>query len=139
MYLGLDPSSVVCSFEGDPATINIALTNFESYDISNIKLIEGNIDTTLPEFLQNPKKIDLVLIDANHRYEPTLQYFNLLSRRIANKGIVIMDDIYHSKEMKRAWDELKMHKLVYGSIDLYRLGILFFDPSLNHQHYILSM
>jgi hypothetical protein len=29
--------------------------------------------------------------------------------------------------------------LVYGSIDLYRCGILFFDPALNKQHFILSL
>ena len=135
LYLALNSSVNVTTFEGNSAMVNIALTHFESFEKSNIHLIEGNIDTTLEQYLQKPSRLDFVFMDANHRYEPTIRYFNLLTRRMAPKGIIVMDDIYHSPEMTKAWRELLEHELVYGSADLFRFGILFFDPALNRQHY----
>jgi predicted O-methyltransferase YrrM len=119
--------------------VNIALTHFEAFEITNIKLVEGNIDQTLPDFLQLSEKIDFVFMDANHRFEPTLRYFNLLMKRMTPRGIIVMDDIYYSPEMTQAWNALRTHKVVYGSVDLFRMGILFFDPALNHQHYTWSV
>lgn len=139
LYLAIHPDTRVFTFEGNPALNNIALTHFEYFEKKNIFQVPGNIDVTLPEFLQNPSKINFALIDANHRYEPTIRYFNLLQKRLTEKSIMVIDDIHWSAEMEKAWKELSRHELVYGSIDLYRCGILFFDPALNRQHFILSL
>lgn len=138
LYLSKVEDSQVVTFEGNPAMISIAQTNFEYFNKTNIELIEGNIDQTLPDYLQDPAKIDFALIDANHRYEATLSYFNQIARRMSDHGIIVLDDIYHSEEMAKAWNEIKRHDLVYGSVDLYRCGILFFDLNLNKQHFIWS-
>lgn len=139
LYLAKDKDRKVFTFEGSQSLINIALTHFELFNKSNIKLIEGNIDKALPQFLQATDKINFVLMDANHRYESTIRYFNQLVRRLNEKSIVVIDDIHWSEEMEKAWKELHKHELVYGSIDLYRCGLLFFDPALNKQHFILSL
>jgi predicted O-methyltransferase YrrM len=139
LYLANNNNKKVFTLEGSQPLINIALTHFELFDKKNITLIEGNIDKTLPQFLQATEKINFALIDANHRYEPTVRYFNQLARRLNEKSIVVLDDIHWSAEMEKAWKELHKHELVYGSIDLYRCGILFFDPALNKQHFILSL
>jgi predicted O-methyltransferase YrrM len=123
LYLAKQPNAQVVTFEGNPAMINIALTNFEYFNTSNIRLIQGNLDSTLTDYLQNPAKLNFVLMDANHRYEPTLRYFSLLARRIADKGVIVLDDIHHSEEMTRAWREIRNHQLVYASVDLFRCGI----------------
>ncbi len=135
LYLAKVEESSVTTFEGNTAMANIALTNFEYFEQKNIEVIEGNIDHTLPDFLQDPAKIDFALMDANHRYEPTIRYFNMLARRMADNGVLVIDDIYHSEEMAHAWNELKKHDLVYGSVDLFCCGILFFDLALNKQHF----
>jgi predicted O-methyltransferase YrrM len=139
LYLAKNKNTFVYTFEGNQAIANIALTNFEYFEAKNITLIEGNIDETLPLFLEAPAPIDFALMDANHRYEPTIHYFHLLTKRLSPKGVIVIDDIYQSEEMGRAWGKLKNHPLVYGSIDLFRCGILFFDPALNKQHYVCSL
>ncbi|MBL7871323.1 MAG: class I SAM-dependent methyltransferase [Cyclobacteriaceae bacterium] len=139
LYLAKRAHSKVITFEGNKELIHIARAHFEYFETKNIKLVEGNLDSTLSDYLQNPAKIDFALMDANHRYEPTIRYFNLLTKRIALKGIIVLDDIYHSEEMAQAWKELSKHDLVYGSVDLYRCGILFFDPALNRQHFVWKM
>jgi predicted O-methyltransferase YrrM len=138
LYLASKNDRVVTTFEGSSEIAEIAKLTFEFSGAKNIKLIEGNIDQTLKEYLQSIRKFDLILIDANHRYEPTMRYFNLLMPKLQENTVVILDDIHYSSEMEKAWRELKSHKLVYGSADLFRCGILFFDPSLNKQHVILQ-
>lgn len=136
LYLALNKETQVVTLEGNKAAADIALTNFEFFDKKNIQLIPGNIDHTLKEALFNMRRVDFVLIDANHLYEPTMRYFDLVSKRVKEKSIVIIDDIHHSPEMTKAWNEIRKHELVYGSIDLFRCGILFFEPSLGKQHFV---
>ena len=139
LYLSECPGARLITFEGSHSTANIALTNFEYFDKQNIKLIEGNLNNTLPDFLQETEKINFVLMDENHRYEPTLKYFNLLMKRVNEKSIIVVDDIHRSLEMEKAWEWIKQNKLVYGTIDLFQCGIVFFEPSLNKQHFIFSL
>jgi predicted O-methyltransferase YrrM len=139
LYLAQPKLAKIHTFEGNASVADIALTNFEFAESKNIKIISGNIDETLPAFLQTPQKIDFVLVDANHRYQPTLNYFEWLSKRMADKGVIVIDDIHHSPEMEQAWQKLKSNELVYGSIDLFRCGIIFFDPALNKQHFICQL
>ena len=140
LYFSELPDCKVHTFEGSHALANVALTNFEYLDKKNIHLIEGDIATTLPRFLEsNLQKIGFALVDANHRYGPTIQYFDWLMKRCNEKTIMVIDDIHHSPEMEKAWKELKKHYLVYGSVDLFRCGILFFEPGLNRQHFVWAL
>jgi predicted O-methyltransferase YrrM len=136
LYLAAQKDVSVTTFEGSKALASIALTNFESFNAKNIDLVEGNIDETLPDFLQNPAKINFALVDANHRYEPLIRYFVGLVWRMSDKGIMVIDDIHHTPAMEKAWEELKRHELVYSSVDLFRCGLLFFDPTLQKQHFV---
>jgi len=140
LYFSKLPDCKVSTFEGSHALANVALTNFEYLEKKNIRLIEGDIAHTLPRYLQdNLTKIGFALVDANHRYAPTIQYFEWLMKRFNEKSIMVIDDIHHSPEMEKAWNELKKHYLVYGSVDLFRCGILFFEPGLNRQHFVWSL
>lgn len=139
LYLASKNERSVTTFEGSTDVAEIAKLTFEFSGSKNIELIEGNLDHTLRTYLQSIRKFDLALMDANHRYEPTIRYFNLLMPKLHETTVVVLDDIHYSPEMDQAWRELKDHKLVYGSVDLFRCGILFFDPSLNKQHVILQV
>jgi predicted O-methyltransferase YrrM len=138
MYLAKTKGVELTTFEGTPSIAERARENFAQLNYSNIKLIEGEIDSTLQHHLGLCTKIDLAFMDANHRYEPTIRYFNWLLKKIHERSIIIVDDIHYSPEMEQAWNEMKMHRLVYGSADLYRSGLLFFDPSVNRQHVVLQ-
>lgn len=139
LYLAEKPDASVTTFEGAPAIADIAAMTFDFAGKKNIDLIVGNIDVTLPVYLQRIRRVDLALLDANHRYEPTMRYFGWLLEKVHDKSVLVVDDIHYSREMERAWQVLKNHRLVYGSADLFRCGILFFDPSLNKQHVILQV
>lgn len=138
LYLASGGSSAVTTFEGSPEVADVARGIFSAAEASNIKLIEGDIARTLPAFLERTRKVDFVLMDANHRYEPTVNYFRQLLARIDINSILVVDDIHYSAEMEMAWNEIRSSPVVYGSADIYRAGIVFFDPSLNKQHVVLQ-
>lgn len=137
-YLAQKITARISTFEGEPEIANIARAIFSELNLTNIELIEGDIDKTLPLHLSAIEKIDLAFLDANHQLEPTLRYFDAIVKKTHSKSVVILDDIHQSKGMEDAWKTIQSHPLVYGTIDLYRCGIVFFDPSLNKQHVVLQ-
>jgi predicted O-methyltransferase YrrM len=139
LYLAEKSDAVVTTFEGAPTIADIAALTFEFAAKKNVHMIVGNIERTLPAFLNQTRRVDFAFIDANHRYEPTLRYFEWFVKKIHEKSVLVIDDIHYSPEMERAWKAIRGHRLVYGSADLFRCGIVFFDPSLNKQHVILQV
>lgn len=137
LYLAQHSGSRVYTFEGSEAIAEIAELSFEFAGAKNIEIIRGNINNTLYPALSRIPRIDLAFMDANHRYEPTMRYFELLLSKSHHKSLIVADDIHDSPEMEQAWKEMIRHPLVYVSIDLFRCGILFLDPSLNKQHVVL--
>ncbi|WP_296618903.1 O-methyltransferase [Marivirga sp.] len=127
----------IYTFEADPSAMKIAKE--VNTDLENIKYYEGDIGHLLPEMLNrlNPR-INLVYVDANHTYEASVEYFNLILPYLTTQSVYIMDDIHWSVGMKKAWDELKLRKEVTSSIDLFDAGLLFFNPDFQKQHYVLD-
>jgi predicted O-methyltransferase YrrM len=138
LYLAQPPAVRIHTFEGAPEIASVARLTFEFTGTKTIQLIEGNIHSTLPTWLNSVRKIDFALIDANHTFDATTQYFEWLLAKVHPQTVMVVDDIHYSAEMQKAWEKIRSHKLVYASADLYRCGLLFFDPSLNKQHVILQ-
>ncbi len=139
LYLSAhNPACRITTFEGCTASVEQAKTLFSVWKNKNIELIAGNIDDTLPAYLSWQKKVDMAYIDANHRYEPTLRYFNELIRYCDANSVLIFDDIHWSAEMERAWKNIKAHEQVKLTIDIFDAGLAFFRPLYTKQHYILS-
>jgi len=138
MYLASVNSSKVVTFEGSESLSKLASKHFNKLGFSNIEIITGNIDQTFPHFLSKSEKFDLYYFDANHRYQPTMNYYNLARSRSSQSTIFIFDDIHYSPEMEKAWNEISKKTEVTLSIDLFNIGIVGFDPSRNKKHYILS-
>ena len=125
------------TIEGCQSIAAIAKENFIDAGIENIKIIEGPFDEILPVVLESGMIPGLVFIDGNHRKEPVIKYFNQIAEISDSRTAVIIDDISYSGEMAEAWNEIKLHKKVSVSIDINRMGILFFREGINHNNYII--
>jgi len=123
-------SSQVHTIEGDPASAYIAQRNFDLLGFKHIELHEGAFDDILPQLLPAIAPIDLVYIDGDHTYMGTLKYVNLLKNHMSTEGVMVLDDIYWSKEMERAWSEIIMDEQVKASIDIYSKGFVFFSSEI---------
>ena len=130
-------NSKILTFEGCPATAKIAKQNFEKLDCNNISLIVGNIDETLPAALSKINQLDFAFFDANHRYEPTIRYFEMCLAKAKEESIFVFDDIHWSNEMHEAWQYVRNHKEVMISIDLFYVGLVFFRKNQPKQDFVL--
>ena len=117
----------VITMEGAKQVAAVARKNFDTLDLENINIVQGNFDITLAATLNNNfEKIDFAFVDGNHRKEPTIEYFKQLLPYSTETSILIFDDIHWSKEMEDAWEYIKSTDAVTLTIDLFFIGIVFF-------------
>ena len=129
------PKAEVITIEGCPETAKVAYSNFKELDLGNVELQVGNFDVLLPEVIAQAEKLDFVYIDGNHRKEATLNYFNWCLPKIHENSLLIFDDIYWSKGMKEAWQEIKNHPEVVVTIDLFWIGLVYFRKGQAKEHF----
>ena len=135
-YLASPSTAIRCiSLEGCPQTANIAQDNFKKLGLHNIEVVVGNIDDTLPTVLDKVADLDLIFFDANHRSEYLLKYFNQCLTKVNENTVMVIDDIYWSADMESAWRQIKECSMVTSTIDLFQLGIVFFNTDLHKKHY----
>jgi predicted O-methyltransferase YrrM len=133
----LEKGSEIYTFEGCPQTANEANSAFEKLESKNIIQIIGNIDDTLPQKLADLETVDFVFFDANHRFEPTVRYFEQCLEKANLQSVFIFDDIHWSPEMEQAWEQIKRHPKVMISIDLFWIGLVFFRTNQPKQDFVL--
>lgn len=127
----------VLTFEGCPQTADLAQQNFEQLNLQNVTVVVGNIDETLAVQVSGLKQIDLVFFDANHRYEPTIRYFETCLQKHHNNSVFVFDDIHWSDEMEQAWSYIKAHPAVSVTVDLFWIGLVFFRREQPKQDFVL--
>lgn len=136
-YLSLaKPDAKITTLEGAGAVAAVARENFKELKLENISLIEGNFDHTLPKLVGNVDTVAFCFIDGNHRYEPTVRYFQQVLSKINNDSVLVFDDIHWSHEMEEAWETIKEHEAVKCTVDLFFIGIVFFRQEFKEkQHF----
>lgn len=135
-YLAMSlPNQRLVTMEGAPSIANEAKNTFELLNLKNIEIVEGDFAYSLPSYLHSITHVGMVYIDGNHKYEPTMHYFNLLLSKVNEQSILIFDDIYWSAEMEKAWKEIKKHPAVTLTIDLFYIGIVFFRKENKQQQH----
>jgi predicted O-methyltransferase YrrM len=128
----------VITFEGCPNTAAVARETFEKLELKNVRLVEGNLDQTLPATLAGlTKPVDFVFFDGNHRYEPTLRYFEQCLAKAHENSVFVLDDIHWSAEMEQAWEAIKAHSAVTVTVDLFYVGLVFFRKTQPRQDFWL--
>lgn len=138
-YLASNNSnSQVYTLEGQPQLCQIAQQNFKQLHLNNIQIIEGNINNTLPTLIQQIPQIDLLFIDANHQYQATINYYKLAKSKVHKNTIIVFDDIHWSEGMQQAWNEIRQDPDIRLAIDIFHMGIIWFNTDIPKQHYIVA-
>lgn len=138
-YLASNNSnSQVYTLEGQQQLCQIAQQNFKQLHLNNIQIIEGNINNTLPTLIQQIPQIDLLFIDANHQYQATINYYKLAKSKVHKNTIIIFDDIHWSEGMQQAWNEIRQDPDIRLAIDIFHMGIVWFNTDIPKQHYIVA-
>ena len=121
----MDKRNKVITYEGCPAVAEIAQENWKALGLKNIDCRVGEITAEILD--RDLERVDVAFIDANHTYAGTRAYFNVLAEKVHRKSVMIVDDIHYNKEMEQAWREICADERVTSTMDLYQMGLVFFD------------
>lgn len=129
----VDSRNKVITYEGCKAVAEIAKENWQSLGLNNITCHVGEID--VERLARELQKVDVAFIDANHTYAGTRAYFNMLATKVHAKSVLVVDDIHYNEEMGKAWEEICADDRVTTTMDLYQMGLVFFDTNYWKKHY----
>ena len=133
-----NPEASIITMEGSKEIANIAKETFSNAGCQHINLKIGDFKDTLPKIIENIPSIDFAFIDGNHSKIPTLDYFQRLLAKADKSSIFIFDDIHWSPDMEEAWKNIQGDPRVTMTIDLFFIGIVFFDSAFKaKQHFVI--
>lgn len=140
LAFGSNQTAQIHTIEACQDVQNKAKETFQKLGIDNkINSQLGTFDEILPSLLVQTEKLDFLFIDGNHSYEATLRYFELCKPFLHNDSVIVFDDIYWSKGMTQAWEEIKSDAMVKVSVDLFFVGLVYFRKEQVKEHFKLRI
>ncbi len=131
----------VLTFEGCNAVAEIAKENWKQLEINNIECCLGEVteESLRLAIVDLQGGLDVAFIDANHTYEGTKSYFNVLAEKVHEKTVIVVDDIHYNQAMEKAWMEICADERVTSTMDLYQMGMVFFDKHYWKRNYKIRL
>ena len=135
MHFGY-PQAEIDTVEGCAKTMEVAKEYFRG-DAEKVHFIQSDFNSF---FNDSPlKKYDLVFVDGHHDGEALMRYLELLTDRIHEQTIIILDDIRWSNSMYDAWKKIMNNPKYHLSIDLFRMGIISLRPGQEKEHFTIKL
>lgn len=125
------------SVEGSESLASIARQNLNSIRPTGTNVIAGEISECLPIVFDLMPKIDFAYFDANHQYAPSIKYFEQCLCHFHKNSVLVVADIHLNPGMQQAWEEICQHREVVITIDLFELGLVFFNKACSKQDFVI--
>ena len=109
--------------ESSPYRAKIAKDMHNDLGLEYTRIVLGDFNETLAETLEEVKAPDLVFIDGNHKYKPTIRYTDMILEAVEGDIVLIYDDVRWSDGMEKAWLEIMADKRFAFAMDLNSMGI----------------
>ncbi len=109
------------TLEGAPALATLAQEHLSRLGLTNVHVICGRFDDTLPGVLTEP--VGYAFIDGHHDDAATRRYFDQIAHAAKPGAILVFDDIEWSDGMKRAWQTIRQDRRVEQAIAVEGVGL----------------
>jgi hypothetical protein len=100
-------------------------------DDNNTEIIIGRFADVVPDLAKSAEKFGMVFMDGHHSRKPTLDYLETLLPALDEKALVVIDDIYYSKDMFQCWQELLALANFQVKLDFFHFGVLVRNSNLS--------
>ncbi len=127
------PNAQIFTVEGDPSSASLARQLFKKQELHNITVFTGSFQEMFSLVFTRANKLDFVFLDGHHEEKATLHYFDMILPHLHEKSVMILDDIHWSHGMEKAWNTLRAYPSVRLSLDIFHMGLVFFDTGLSRQ------
>lgn len=137
MYLSMpDTRKNVFTIEKNDILRKIAEKYFKKLKLNNIAMYNGYCAELVPDIMSQLETLDFVVLDCYSKKE-MLDCFQLCLSKVNNETIFIFENLYYSQGNEEAWRLICQNELVTVSIDMFKLGIVFFRKECQKQHFIV--
>jgi predicted O-methyltransferase YrrM len=123
------------TIEGAPTFAGIAAETLRSLELAEIAAVEvGPFRNTIETVLQRLKPLDYAFIDGHHDEVATLEYFSQIIPFLAERSVLVFDDIRWSGGMIRAWEKIRRDPAVAVAVTLSNMGVCVMGGSMRRQY-----
>jgi predicted O-methyltransferase YrrM len=128
-------NSTCYALEENSEWLNAVKIFAEQQQLENLHWMGGDYAGNLQKLKVYIPAFDLIFINQSGNAEKTMETIELSKSFISEKTILIIDGISRNKEINALWEKIKNLPETRVTIDLFALGIVFFDKKLHKQHY----
>lgn len=138
LYLTSYSPDVRCiALETVPEFASIARIAFDKAARSPIDLRVGSYKDLLPEALKEMPQLDFVFFNTLYEQQNNRWLFEECLKHVHGDTVFVFEGIKTSRKMRDFWQEICRHPEVTVTIDLYSMGIVFFNKRLHKRDYIV--
>ena len=102
-----------------------------------IDLRIGSYAELLPKALEDMEQVDFVYFNTLYEQAHNLSLFETCLRYVHDETIFVFEGIKASQKMREFWKAVCAFSVVFLTVDLYTLGIVFFNRKLHKKDYIV--
>ncbi len=136
--LGLgNPQAKIVGMTNCAASAEIVEKNLHLAGRTEFQIKIQDFDDVLEASIFEFNSFDLIFFSKNNSHAFILEIVEQYIDKLNDNSLVIFEAIYRSKEMTKAWKQIKNHPKVSLSMDLYHFGLIFFKSGIIKQHFVL--
>lgn len=138
LYLTSYASHLQCvALENVSEFATIARQVFDKAARNPIDLRVGDYQTLLPEALRDMKQVDCVFFNTLYELYDNFRLFEACLDYVHNDTFFVFEGIRANSQMRKFWQDVCASPDVTVTLDLYSLGIVFFNKKLHKRDYIV--
>ncbi len=138
LYLTSYASNLKCiALENVPEFASIARIAFDKAARNPVDLRVGGYKDLLPAALKDMEQIDFVFFNTLYEQQNNSWLFEECLKHVHGDTVFVFEGIKASRKMREFWQEVCGHPEVTVTIDLYSMGIVFFNKRLHKKNYIV--
>lgn len=115
----------------------IARIALEKEGKSPVDLRTGSYVDLLPQALVDLGKVDFVFFNTLYEQQNNLWLFNECMKYVHEDTVFVLEGIKASRKMRELWQEICVRPDVTVTVDLYSMGLVFFNKKLHKRNYIV--
>lgn len=136
LYLTSYAPDLKCiAIEGIPEYARIASEVFEKASRNPIDLRVGGYRELFPQALADMGQVDFIFFNTLYEQQHNAWLFTEAMKHVHPDTVFVFDGIRLTKQMKTFWKEVCARPEVTVTIDLYSIGLVFFNPKLHKRNY----
>ncbi len=105
---------------------------------TDIRIVQGNFNSLPEKEINKLNPVEFVLIHASRDEISVENVLGQIAPFLSSEAVVVIDGIRKNDIRQQEWKKISGFPGITVSMDLYDMGLLFFSPKLNKQHYIVS-